>query len=471
MRASHRRERGATLVEAAFAIPIFLLLVLGLVDFGNVGFNDNQAGNAARDGARVGIVRHLQADVAGSGDRQAIVAAIEGNLPGRSSTNGLTIEVACINSSGGVLAGGCASATIGRDRIRVRVAWDQPFVSPVANALGFRSARVTGESAMVIVGAPVAGSGPGFAACDVTSVTVAPNPVERVVSGPNAGQLVSDLGVEVVGTGGCANLVVTVAQGSTTVEICAGPSCLNVPLTMSASASNQWTSGAANVVVTGDDTGSGAFSIVDSSVCDVTEVLVTPSSVQRHVSGPNTGQLTESLFIEVKRTGSCVLTVRVIAPNGSSRVVCNSTTCLTTGYPASADSFWTAGAGTVEVTGDDTGTGTFSVTDAPAVCTVDVSVTPETVPSLPNEKGLSRSISIVVTPAGPCNGFDVTLRASSASPTYDYNVCSGAGSGGCTGTLTYRPPEETGSAKPWTPGTATVTVSGSANDTATFQVT
>jgi Flp pilus assembly protein TadG len=47
--------RGQSLAEFALVIPIFLLLLLGLMDFGFLLYSRMTVINAARDGARVGI--------------------------------------------------------------------------------------------------------------------------------------------------------------------------------------------------------------------------------------------------------------------------------------------------------------------------------------------------------------------------------------------------------------------------------
>lgn len=49
-------EQGQDLVEYALILPLFMLLVLGIVEFGILFFNYNTVANAAREGARVGIV-------------------------------------------------------------------------------------------------------------------------------------------------------------------------------------------------------------------------------------------------------------------------------------------------------------------------------------------------------------------------------------------------------------------------------
>ena len=51
-----RRERGQALVEFALVLPIFLILVLGIVDFGWALRSWITVTNSAREGARMGAV-------------------------------------------------------------------------------------------------------------------------------------------------------------------------------------------------------------------------------------------------------------------------------------------------------------------------------------------------------------------------------------------------------------------------------
>ena len=51
-----RDQRGATTVEFAIVAMLFFLLLFGIIDFGLLFFNQQVITNAAREGARYGIV-------------------------------------------------------------------------------------------------------------------------------------------------------------------------------------------------------------------------------------------------------------------------------------------------------------------------------------------------------------------------------------------------------------------------------
>lgn len=52
---------GTTIVEAAFILPLLLLLVLGAIEYGWLFFNVQQVTNAVRQGARIAILPHASA--------------------------------------------------------------------------------------------------------------------------------------------------------------------------------------------------------------------------------------------------------------------------------------------------------------------------------------------------------------------------------------------------------------------------
>lgn len=73
-----RVERGQSLVEFALVLPIFLILLLGILDFGRAISAYNSVSNGARSGARVAIVNQ---------DIDAISAAVESEAFGLDSVD------------------------------------------------------------------------------------------------------------------------------------------------------------------------------------------------------------------------------------------------------------------------------------------------------------------------------------------------------------------------------------------------
>lgn len=148
MSQSREKERGVSVVEAAFALPVMFLFIFGLVDLGMWTFNSNQATNAARDGARAGILSYELADVEGSPDHDAIVAAVQAHLPeGTIESSDVTVE--CI---GPVT---CVDAIPELDRIKVHVEWEWSLITPVATVIGVSEGVSAGSATMALIGRPI----------------------------------------------------------------------------------------------------------------------------------------------------------------------------------------------------------------------------------------------------------------------------------------------------------------------------
>lgn len=469
---SDRSDDGATLVEAAFTIPLFFFLLLGVIDFGMLAFEDNKASNAARDGARVGIIDYRGLDDVTSSDFAQLKATIQQNLPGQ-TIDDTNLEVKCVTPAG--LDTACSSARVDIDRVSVSVSWMRNAISPVASVLGFDPVEIDGEARMTIVGAPRAPGGSPLPACNLSGISVSPASVERVTNGSKVGQLKSDLDVTVSGTGTCvAETVRLIAPDGSSADICTG-NCLGTT-TYDKAANSFWTAGTGTAQLL--DSGlavidTATFQVTDPSVpppCNVTGVDVTPNPVERVTSGANAGTLVSNLAVEVSGSGTCNLTVTLTAPSGGTAVVCTGGCLGTSVYSAQADNFWTAGTAQVTVTGDGSATNTFTVTDAPP-CAVTVAVTPAQTKSdgnnvldkAPGESG-NVKLRVTVSPSGPCSNLTVTLRATNG--TTDFTLCSGP----CSGPVFY-----SGNDRVWTVpsggvGTGRVDVSGDATATATFEV-
>lgn len=70
------REQGASATEFALILPILLLLLFGIIEFGIIFFNKAVITNASREGARVGVAfipdpRTPQADIISTVDNYA----------------------------------------------------------------------------------------------------------------------------------------------------------------------------------------------------------------------------------------------------------------------------------------------------------------------------------------------------------------------------------------------------------------
>jgi Flp pilus assembly protein TadG len=159
--ARRHRSRGAAIAEAAFAIPIFLSMLLGFVDLGFAVFQTSQASSAAADGARTGIVDHRDADESGSTNRLAIETSVKARLVGQKID---TIAVVCLTPEEATVA--CDDADPETDRIRVTVTWRFRPISPVGNLLPVQD--ISGSATMGIIRQP--------SAAPTTPTTLPPSP-------------------------------------------------------------------------------------------------------------------------------------------------------------------------------------------------------------------------------------------------------------------------------------------------------
>ena len=86
-------ERGAAAVEMALVMPLLILMVMGIIDFGRIFNAEIQLSQAAREGARVAAL--------GFSEDQVIArtkAAL--NNPAFQGSTGLIISVSVVNGSG-----------------------------------------------------------------------------------------------------------------------------------------------------------------------------------------------------------------------------------------------------------------------------------------------------------------------------------------------------------------------------------
>lgn len=88
------RDRGAAAVEFAIILPLLLILVAGIVDFGRLFYAEIIVSNAAREGVRMaamGMEGSAQARVDAASPSLALVGAVVGEAC--SSTSGAAVGV------------------------------------------------------------------------------------------------------------------------------------------------------------------------------------------------------------------------------------------------------------------------------------------------------------------------------------------------------------------------------------------
>jgi Flp pilus assembly protein TadG len=120
-----KREDGQSLVEFALVIPIFLLVLFAIVDFGMAFHAWITVTNSAREGARVGAVRASSADIeqrvrdtATSLDQANLSVGITnaGGLPGESVVVDVSYDYSLMTPLADLLnmvSGGTIPATLG----------------------------------------------------------------------------------------------------------------------------------------------------------------------------------------------------------------------------------------------------------------------------------------------------------------------------------------------------------------------
>lgn len=124
------REVGAAAVEFAIILPVLLLIVAGIIDFGRAFFTQVTLTNAAREGARAAVIR-VDAGVVEARTRAAL---------GPLDTGAVTVG-----------AGSCPASGGGPVTVDVTSTFDWLILEPMANLFGAGSvlpASLSSEATM-----------------------------------------------------------------------------------------------------------------------------------------------------------------------------------------------------------------------------------------------------------------------------------------------------------------------------------
>jgi hypothetical protein len=127
-----KSERGAALVELAIMLPVLLLILMGIVEFGLLFYNQQVLTNSSREGARAGIALTGKALI-----DKAIVTTNDFD----SEIDGV-VQAYCLNHlitfSAGQLVGTTVSGSLGThpDELSVTVDYTYSFLIPELLNLG-----------------------------------------------------------------------------------------------------------------------------------------------------------------------------------------------------------------------------------------------------------------------------------------------------------------------------------------------
>ena len=133
-RARWTNERGAELIEMAIALPLLLLVVMGIVDFGFLFQRYLVLTNAAMEGARVAV---LPGYSVADAQARATTYATTGGVPG--PVNAVATAVSLPGAGGGTWPG---------MRITVTHVYQYQYIGPIAGLFGgsFSSVTLTAQS-------------------------------------------------------------------------------------------------------------------------------------------------------------------------------------------------------------------------------------------------------------------------------------------------------------------------------------
>lgn len=151
MRRAIRSERGHAIAEAAFVLPILFVLVFAMFDFGQWELQTTQATNAARDGARAGLMAYKTAEGTTSSPGGSGWSTVNSAVAARLAGQSYTLTVACVGGADETTKP-CSSAQPDVDRIKVTVSWTRSSLTPVTNAFGAQ--QVSGHAVMKVIGVP-----------------------------------------------------------------------------------------------------------------------------------------------------------------------------------------------------------------------------------------------------------------------------------------------------------------------------
>lgn len=125
--------RGQSLVEFALVLPVFLLLLFGVIDGGRAIFAYNQMSQVTRAVARVASTACFETTPACDQTSGPIASSIASQAAGYQSP--VTWTVQCVDPITGTVRGATPRCVVG-DLVRVSIAASFSLLTPIASSFG-----------------------------------------------------------------------------------------------------------------------------------------------------------------------------------------------------------------------------------------------------------------------------------------------------------------------------------------------
>ena len=125
-RSRRPRTRGQAIVEFALAIPVFLVILMGIIDLGRGIYMYNGVSQAAREIARVTSV-HPGSPLGASTETAAVIATQQGLIPGFQAP-----DFDCVDIDGSTITTPCVPGM----QVRVKVIAEFTPITPLLGLSG-----------------------------------------------------------------------------------------------------------------------------------------------------------------------------------------------------------------------------------------------------------------------------------------------------------------------------------------------
>ena len=136
LRTSRRGEHGQATIELALTLPLLLLVVLGVFDFGLMFQRFEVVTNAAREGARLAVLTSQYSTAAAR--QRALDYLASGGIPTTGPCNAGTAGSLCVTVAAGTttIAGTTPAMVVNEMVVTVQYDHEHVFVGPIMGLCG-----------------------------------------------------------------------------------------------------------------------------------------------------------------------------------------------------------------------------------------------------------------------------------------------------------------------------------------------